>query len=696
MYFIKLAISLFVIFNFTFIYTGIDSVEAAPPGCSNPCGCPPDPCCVATCDPAPPDSSCVFDSNCGGGQTCCQGQCVGAGECGGGGGFQGQSCGGGTTLTCGSPTLYTQSGGSVTNDSNLGQCVQRGTCDTYFPSRHIVTGCDGSEIKGRCQDNCGCCAPGSTYTPTQTQGSTYTRDIGCNTPTQFACSDWDDIFILRTPRGGSSNCYCDCPDEERGCGANCNQRGGSWIKNDLITCRTVTTTWACQSNCTITAPSNLAVVAGSTYASATAMWSAGSGGTQYISVGTDQAKVTAGCVNAGDCIVDIQLGSTTNSYPISGMSPSTTYYVRIVRYQSDSCSGEVGATHTTAAANQIAGTVYLDPNNVCSPSTPWTGGGMSVALSTGQTGTVGANGTYTINVGAQTTIPTATLTGFPTGYACSTASGCNQCPTKTNVSTTGSTNFFITLNREAWWQAVGGNIYASGNVRSELPSASTYLIDSGLGGAIGALTRSSGSVDVGTGAVSTEGYSAQTRYRGKTMNYDYFAAHMGVTPNTQNYWGTNVITKPTTAADWYYLAPTGGNSAMITGLDVLAGESYVIFVNGDLRIAGNVTVEDGGFLAILVNGSVNVSPAVEDIHGLYVVDSALTTESNGTSDAPANFEGSMVAWGGVNLGRDLVSDNVSTAAEKFTYRVDLLNNMPDSMKVFALKWEEVVPGTIGN
>ena len=609
---------------------------------------------------------------------------------GGGGNFVGQTCPGGTTLMCGSPSVYA---GNVLFQT----CQYRGTCSTnYFPS--LFTQQEGicAGTQGYCQDNCECCPNGSTLAKTVTQGSTYTRPVDCHSANNPAaqCADWDDEYIS-TVDDPNNRCYCDCPDG--GCGNNCTGSGATLVMDKIITCRTVTTTWSCQAVCTITAPSNLSVIAGSTYASATAMWSAGSGGTQYIRVGTDQAKVMAGCVNAGDCLIAAQLGSTTNSYAISGMAPSTTYYVRIVRYENAGCWREIVVTHTTSAANQIAGTVYLDPNNVCSPSTPWTGGGMSVALSTGQTGTVStANGSYSINVGAQTTIDSATLSGFGVGYACSTASGCNQCPTQSSVTTTGPTNFFITLNREAWWQAVGGNIYASGNVRSELPSASTYLIDSGLGGAIGALTRSSGSVDVGTGSVSTEGYSAQTRYRGKTMNYDYFAAHMGVTPNTQNYWGSNTIAKPTTTEDWYYLAPTGGNAAMITGLDVLAGESYVFFVNGDLRIAGDVTVADGGFLAILVNGSVNVSPAVEDIQGLYVVDSAMTTESNGTSDAPANFEGSVVAWGGVNLGRDLVSDNVSTAAEKFTYRVDLLNNMPDSMKVFALKWEEVVPGTIAN
>ncbi len=181
------------------------------------------------------------------------------------------------------------------------------------------------------------------------------------------------------------------------------------------------------------------------------------------------------------------------------------------------------------------------------------------------------------------------------------------------------------------------------------------------------------------------------------MNYDYFAAHMGVTPNTINDWAADTMNKPANNPSkiFYYHNPSGSEASVSTPWTVAAGESYVIFVNGDLRIASNITVANGGFLAFIVNGSVRVSPAVTDVAGLYVIDSTLITESNGGTDVAANFQGSVVAWGGVNLGRDLVAGNLNQAGEKFTYRADLLNNMPDSMKVFALKWEEVVPGTFG-
>lgn len=72
------------------------------------------------------------------------------------------------------------------------------------------------------------------------------------------------------------------------------------------------------------------------------------------------------------------------------------------------------------------------------------------------------------------------------------------------------------------------------------------------------------------------------------------------------------------------------------------------------------------------------------------------TEASGGDDVQLDVAGSVVAWGGVSLGRDLGSTNASEPAEQFTYRPDLLVNMPDAMKVFALRWQEVVPGTFDN
>lgn len=453
----------------------------------------------------------------------------------------------------------------------------------------------------------------------------------------------------------------------------------------------------CVPVCTVTSPSNLAIVQGASYSVANMSWTPGSNGSyQLIRVDEDLAEVNAGCPTPNDCEVNGQVAAGTASYIATGLLPNTTYHFRVVNYVDASCNQAIVGSYTTPS-QILAGRVYLDSNNNCSTANPWSLGGLTVSVrGTAYSGSVGSDGRFSFFGGNDNPISYLDLAGFGGAYTPSTAPGCNQGATLTSITNPSSSNYFyLTPLREAWWQAIGGSVYAGGNVRSEIPSAGFSLIADGTNGEVGALMRASGSVDTGLGTVSSAGYSATTRYRGKMMNYDYFAAHMGVTPNTANYWAVDTLSLPgyDPERSFYYHNPSGSEASVSVPWTISAGQSYVVFVNGDLRIASNIEVEPGGFLAFMVNGSLRVSPAVAQVEGLYVVDGTLITESNGSVDMGLSFEGSMVAWGGVNLGRDLVSGNSLSAGESFRYRPDLLLNMPDSMKVFALKWEEVVPGS---
>lgn len=544
-----------------------------------------------------------------------------------------------------------------------------------------------------------CCGAGTTEQCNTTYGSNYTvYNVSCFSSSS-ACGNNQLISIQRG--AGTTRCYRDWDED--------NNEPGDWIYYDNVVCRPMTTTCSCVSVCNSTAPTNLTVVQGSSATSATLSWRSGTGGTsQVIYVGTNQTSVNNNCLSGG-CIISgasvTPFTANTNfTYPITGLSPNTTYYFRVVTQENASCRPGTTVSYTTPANNTVTGRVFMDANNNCSTSTPWnssTYGSLTATLrGTAYSGTIGTDGRFSISAGTAPSFSYLDLSGIPTGYICSTASGCNNCPTISSITSPSPADypFYLTPRREAWWRVIGGSIYAEGNVRSELPRSTSDLIIAGAGGALGSLMQSTGSLDIGAGALSSAGYKATTEYKGKLMNYDYFAAHMGVTPNTANDWAVDTMNKPANNPNkvFYYINPSGSEASVSIPWTIAAGESYVIFVNGDLRIASDITIANGGFLAFIVNGSVRVSPAVANIGGLYVIDSTLITESNGGTDVAADFQGSVVAWGGVNLGRDLVGSNANSAAERFTYRPDLLTNMPDAMKVFALKWEEVVPGTIGN
>jgi hypothetical protein len=364
--------------------------------------------------------------------------------------------------------------------------------------------------------------------------------------------------------------------------------------------------------------------------------------------------------------------------------------------------GTERACNTTACV--VTGTVYYDPNNTCSTSTPQNVGGRLTATmrGTAYSSSVSSGGTYSI-AAPGTTYARLDLGGLPAGYACST--GCLQgCPTATSVvSPSTGNNFFLTDNADAWWQTVGAGVYAGGlaggvTVESDLPSSSTRLVIPGTND-LAAVVRASGTVGVGAGEISDNNWSVISPYNGKTLDYRYFASRMGVTPGTTSDFSSGTIGESEIAGlgqEFYYTEDAGdGEVSLGSAWSVGSGESYVIFVDGDLLINQDITVDSGGFLAFIVNGGVTVEASVTSIQGIYLMDEIFSTQTlDPVDDAQLVTEGMVVAWGGVSLNRYLGGlTNRTVPAEQFVYRPDLLVNMPAKLKSFALTWQEVVPGT---
>jgi hypothetical protein len=185
--------------------------------------------------------------------------------------------------------------------------------------------------------------------------------------------------------------------------------------------------------------------------------------------------------------------------------------------------------------------------------------------------------------------------------------------------------------------------------------------------------RASGQADLGEGSISSEGWSAITRYRGQRMDYQYFAAKMGVIPLQENDWfASNLLNdKPSVAGKTFYYQ--AGDSIVPSPWVVSSGESYVVFIKGNLRVNANITVASGGFLAFIVKGSVTVDPSVTTLQGLYVMDTNFITESDYVlglvNDVPLDVQGSIVSWGTLSISRNLGAGNSTAPAEKFTHRL---------------------------
>ncbi|MFZ2199440.1 MAG: hypothetical protein WAV40_01485 [Microgenomates group bacterium] len=533
----------------------------------------------------------------------------------------------------------------------------------------------GTNLGGRCAKGSGW-RTGTFYQPGTAEVSTSTC---CNmVVTQpEVCGDWYDCHWNQYNQPIPPMCR-DCTPEVRECqGYNLQEYG-------------------CLSTCDDTAPTGLTVVDGPTIGTtATITWTPGANGaSQKLYVDQSQTEVNTDCPTAGACEANSTLTTADTSELVSGLLPSTTYYFRVVTYSDASCSRDAVTTFTTPAnVGIVSGFVYLDSTNTCD-TTPFPG--QTVQIDATSPGAVSdATGAFSLT-GLISTTHTLGVT-IPAGYICSTGASCNTC-NKTGVISPSANNFFyLTQNRAAWWQARGAGVYSGSSaggtvlgstIPDSIAAGSRYLSNAAAGGTGGVVLRASGdSPSLGAGAVNAGGWSAKSTYKGKRADYAYFAKEMGLLTSSPSL--LNLDNKPGTVADFHYINTA---SSINNPWAIDAGEKYIIFVNGDLTINANITVASGGFLSFIVKGNLTVTPSVSNIQGLYVMDNNFVTTS-GASDTQLVVDGSVVAWGSLNLGRDLVANNSNSPAELFNYRADLLSSMPDKMKSFVMQWSEVVPGT---
>jgi hypothetical protein len=249
------------------------------------------------------------------------------------------------------------------------------------------------------------------------------------------CGDW---YSCPTPANPAKMCH-DCTPEVWEC------QGHNVFE------------YSCVSTCDDTPPTNLSV-SNITTNTATISWTPGTGGaSQLIRVDEDLWEVQNGCPTPRDCEAAATLLTTASSEIVSGLLPLTTYYARIVTYSDSACYVDAITSFTTLN-NAVIGNVYLDTNNDCARNTPMAGQTVMLDSLLGQT--TMADGGFVFDAVDPNSAHTLAVT-IPTGYVCSTGSGCANGCSKTGVLSPSSNNYFyLTQNKEAWWQVSGGGVYA--------------------------------------------------------------------------------------------------------------------------------------------------------------------------------------------------------------------------------------------
>ncbi|MCA9372527.1 hypothetical protein KC921_00340 [Candidatus Woesebacteria bacterium] len=316
---------------------------------------------------------------------------------------------------------------------------------------------------------------------------------------------------------------------------------------------------------------------------------------------------------------------------------------------------------------------------------------------------------------------TPTPTSTPTGTLTPTTTPTNT-PTPSNTPTPTPTSI------PAWWQAQGGNIFASDSLMStlpEIPATTTNLVDaipSQPNASAGIPMCFSGSIDLGTNPSTgtssnpslNEGIgttnSTCTDYSHDVIQskFDILGAtdHSGISAvHTLN----DVVSVADDRGDYQLFYTSGDLTLSITTpWDIsTSGEKIIVVVDGNLAIAqaggieSLINLANDAFLGVFVQGNITIEPTVgndvsvaptnedSNLMGLFFsTNGQIITQGLTPPVVDKRFvgDGTFIGCGGISLGRDL--HNGTNKAEIFRYNPNLLFNVPTALEESHITWQD--------
>ena len=274
-----------------------------------------------------------------------------------------------------------------------------------------------------------------------------------------------------------------------------------------------------------------------------------------------------------------------------------------------------------------------------------------------------------------------------------------------------------------WWQVKDSDVSTSGNLISPIPASCTLPACNpvfglkGTGGFPGVPAYGGTTADfqagAGTGNAAEAPYNwlASSSYQGKIYDYAYFARQIPsdvtfteITTPTVNGGDFNSGGAPSRGYVWYhYNGATLGNMIISGNINLTGSRRVVLLVEGaDLYITGRIGIQSSGngFFMVVVGkdanglkGNIIVDPAVSHptspgLEGIFVAEREFRT---GAGTSQLWVRGSVVAYDGFLLQRNLNASNSTKPAELFEYAPELMSVFPQVFTTRRMRWKEVAP-----
>jgi hypothetical protein len=378
----------------------------------------------------------------------------------------------------------------------------------------------------------------------------------------------------------------------------------------------------------------------------------------------------------------------------------------------------------------ISGNIYLDSNEngvKDSGESLYTAGNVSITIadSFGDTKTItSSSGIYSTNVAAGTY--RITFSGLSEGsftYPESTTfppnsfnnvvigSGCNIPipPEKGADCSSGNAvnlNAGITNMSKPWFQSVGADMRWDSGFTNPLPSSLTFASIAGLESQMPGIIFSGetdpnfgergGKANISNWQVGNGSYREvfTDTHNLVPTSYRFLMATINSSKKENTIKTiTNIDISNMSTSGIYKIGSTTINTPIIFG----AG-NFIILVDGNLTINGNITVPSGSTAIFSATGNINIGSNVTRIEGLYSADGTVTVGGTAcpNSDDQLNVAGTIVANAGRTGGtfvneRDLCASNISTPSIVFTERPDFMINYPSIARQSTRAWQEVSP-----
>jgi len=248
------------------------------------------------------------------------------------------------------------------------------------------------------------------------------------------------------------------------------------------------------------------------------------------------------------------------------------------------------------------------------------------------------------------------------------------------------------------------------------PAGSGYYFDLKGDGGYPGIPAYKDTTNLTSANVSEEGWLAHSGYNPtKIYNSAYFINAIPAdlvptlitdNPLPDNYFASHTGTTDSGGNEWFEFDPSIGSPNYTIQSEGLGSKKVILFArNGDVNLTGPITLTKGqGSFLLITTGNIIVDPTVgsdpasvteaspANLEGIFVSDGQFRTGTTGTSsDLQLRVRGSIAAYGGASLQRNLGTYNPDAPAEFFEFAPDLALQFPSILGVRNMNWQEVAP-----